>query len=247
VPEARPPDDRFGDLGPADERDERSAAEKLEERDRTHPEPDAGPPEVPRPSSRYAWVVGVAFLIVIIIAGINAIPNKGKNLFGPKAGTLLPRFSAPLASSNLEGDANVCQHVRCPERKRPACEIKLPGALNVCPPWRRPMILTFVFDRGADCFPQVDRVQRALPRLRGVDAVAVYFSHAPWSEIRGNVRRRRWTLPVAVDHDGAVANLYSVGGCPTTVFAGSDGRVSGDARLGPITEDQLVARARRLR
>jgi hypothetical protein len=241
------PDDRFGDLGPADERDERSAGEKLEERDRTHPEPDAGPPEVPRPSSRYAWVVGVAFLIVIIVAGISSIPNKGKSLFGPTPGTLLPKFSAALASSNLEGDANVCQRGRCPDQKRPACELKLPGALNVCPPWRRPTIITFVFDRGADCFPQVDRVERTLPRLRGVDVFTVYFSHAPWKEIRRNIRSRGWTMPVAIDHDGAVANLYSVGGCPTTVVARAGGRVSGRARLGPLTEDQLASLAGRLR
>jgi hypothetical protein len=240
------PDDRFCDLGPGEERDTRSAAEKLEERDRTHPEPDAGPPEVPRPSSRYAWVVGGAFPIVVIIAGISSIPNKGKSLFGPSQGTVLPRFSAALASSNLEGDANVCQRTRCPQNKKPACAIRLPGALNVCPPWRRPTILTFVFDRGADCFPQGDRLQRAVPRLRGVDAAIVYFSHSPWDQIRRNVRNRGWTLPVGVDHDGAVANLYSVGGCPTTVFARPGGRVR-VTRLGPLTENQLVAEARRLR
>lgn len=240
------PDDRFGDLGPGEEHDERSAAEKLEERDRTHPEPDAGPPEVPRPSSRYAWVVGVAFLIVIIVALISGIGKEGKGLRGPERGADLPKFSAPLARSNLEGDANVCQHDRCPDNKRPACGLRVPGALNVCPPWHRPVILTFVFDRGADCFPQVDRVQRALPRLRGVEAVTVYFSHAPWNEIRRNVRSRGWTMPVGIDHDGAVVNLYGVGGCPTTVFARRDGKVRG-TRLGFLTEDQLVAAARRLR
>jgi hypothetical protein len=50
---------------------------------------------------------------------------------------------------------------------------------------------------------------------------------------------------VGVDHDGAVTNLYRVGGCPTTVFANSGGRVL-ETRLGPLTENQLVAEARRL-
>ena len=36
----------------------------------------------------------------------------------------------------------------------------------------------------------------AFPRLHGVDAAIVYFSHAPWKEIRNNVRNRRWTMPV---------------------------------------------------
>jgi hypothetical protein len=241
------PDDRFSDLGPEEEGDGRSAAERLEERDRTHPEPDAKPPEVPRPSSRYAWVVGVAFLIVIIVAGISSIPNKGKSLFGPKPHSLLPKFSAPLALTGLQGDANVCQHEPCSENAgpQPACAVESRRVLNSCRLAERPLILTFAFDRGADCFPQVDRTQRALPRLRGVSVATVYFSRNPWKAIRRNVRSRRWTMPVGVDHDGAVTNLYRVGGCPTTVFANRGGRVL-ETRLGPLTENQLVAEARRL-
>jgi hypothetical protein len=243
------PEDRFGDLGPAEERrDERSAAERFEERDRTHPEPDAGPPEVPRPSSRYAWVVGVAFLIVIIIAGISSIPNKGKSLFGPKTGTQLAKFSTPLATSELSGDANICQKKPCSENAGPvpACSVRVRSVLNICEQWKRPLVLTFVFDRGADCFPQVDRVQRALPRLRGISVAAVYFSRAPFKAIRENVERRAWTMPVGVDHDGEIDNLYRIGVCPTTIFADRGGRVRA-SRLGPLTEDQVVKLARRLR
>ena len=43
-----------------------------------------------------------------------------------------------------------------------------------------------------------------------------------------------------------MTNLYRVGGCPTTVFANRGGRVRRTV-LGPLTEDQLVAEARRLR
>jgi hypothetical protein len=81
--------------------------------------------------------------------------------------------------------------------------------------------------------------------MRGVEVAAVYFSRNDFDEIRATVRRRGWTLPVGVDHDGAVANLYRVGGCPTTVFAYRGGRVR-KTRLGPLTEDQLVAEAGRL-
>lgn len=241
-------DDRFGDLGPEDERDERSAAERFEERDRTHPEPDAKRPEVQRPSSRYAWVIGVAFLIVIIIAGINSIPNEGRSIRGPAPGSQLPKFSAPLALSSLSGDANVCQRAPCPKNagEVPACSVHSRDVLNICDEWKRPLILTFAFDRGADCFPQVDRVERALPRLRGINVAVVYFSRNDPAEIRATVRRRRWTMPVGVDHDGAVANLYRVGGCPTTVFAYKGGKVR-RTRLGPMTEDDLVAAAGRLR
>jgi hypothetical protein len=42
-----------------------------------------------------------------------------------------------------------------------------------------------------------------------------------------------------------VANLYGVGGCPTTVFAEAGGRVA-DVKLGNLTEEQLRAQAGRL-
>jgi hypothetical protein len=50
---------------------------------------------------------------------------------------------------------------------------------------------------------------------------------------------------VAIDEDGAVANLYGVGGCPTTVFARAGGRVM-DTELGNLTEARLRRQAERL-
>jgi hypothetical protein len=43
-----------------------------------------------------------------------------------------------------------------------------------------------------------------------------------------------------------VANLYGVGGCPTTVFARPGGKVA-ETALGNLTEGELVRKARRLR
>ena len=47
-----------------------------------------------------------------------------------------------------------------------------------------------------------------------------------------------WHFPVVVDRDGAVTNLYSVGGCPTTVFAERGGRVR-QTKDGKLDESQL--------
>jgi hypothetical protein len=237
-------DDRFGDLRP----EGRSAAERLEERDRTHPEPREGPPEAPRPRSRYAWVVGIAFLIAIVVAGLNAVRNEGRGSRGPTPGSQLLRFSAPLATGHLRGDANVCQRTPCSSSagKLPACEVRSREVVNVCELWkRRPLVLTLVFDRAADCFPQVDRVQRSMRSTPGVRYAVVYFSRKERDEVRDIVGRRAWTMPVALDNDGAVTNLYGVGVCPTTVFALRGGKVVGTA-LGNLTEDQLRARVRGL-
>jgi hypothetical protein len=75
---------------------------------------------------------------------------------------------------------------------------------------------------------------------------SVFFSRKERDELQRLVEARRWTQPVAVDEDGAVANLYGVGGCPTTVFVRPGGRVA-ETALGNLTEAQLLRKARRLR
>jgi peroxiredoxin len=117
--------------------------------------------------------------------------------------------------------------------------------VNICELRKRPLVLTFIFDRGADCYPQVDRTERIKDDLPGVQFATLFFSHKKRDEIAGLVRKRGWTQPVAVDQDGQVANLYGVGGCPTTIFARPGGRVALTA-LGNMTEAELRTQAERL-
>jgi hypothetical protein len=237
-------EDRFGDLGP----ERRSAAERLEERDRTHPEPDEGPPETPRPGSRYAWLVGILMLVgLAVLLLTTALPNKGEGVLGPKQGEKLPDFAAPLVGSRLEGDANIRQRRSgsSAQGKIPACAVTSSQVLNICELRRHPVVLTFIFDRAANCNPQVDRVQKVkadFPRLR---FPVVYFSHKKRDELRSVVQRRGWSMPVGLDRDGQISNLYGVGVCPTTVFALRGGKVV-STNLGELNESQLRARVRRL-
>jgi hypothetical protein len=241
-------EDRFSDLG----RDDRTRAERigdrLAERDRTHPEPDQGPPEPPRPGNRYAWVVGIVLLMGVgVLLITTAIPNRGEGLLGLDRNERLPDFAAPNALGNLEGDANVCQKRPCPDGTGtvPACNLKSEEVVNVCELRRQPLVLTFVFDRGADCFPQVDRTERVMDTVRGVRFATVYFSRKDRDELRNIVGNRGWRQPVAIDADGQVVNRYNVGGCPTTIFARKGGKVV-ESRLGNLTEDELRREARRL-
>jgi hypothetical protein len=236
-------DDRFEDLGGG----ARSAGERLAERDRTHPEP-VRRPEVPRPGNKYAWVVGIVMLMGLgVLLFAQTIPNSGEGLRGPEPGTRLKAFAAPSALGAVEGDANVCQKRPCPEQAgaSPACELVAEGVVNVCRLRESPLVLTFIFDRGADCYPQVDRTERVKDDLPGVAFATVFFSRKDREEIRAVVRSRGWTQPVAVDEDGAVANLYGVGGCPTTVFVRPGGEVLG-TELGNLTEAELRRTATRL-
>lgn len=247
-------EDRFSDLGGGgpEDADGRSPAERigdrLAERDRSHPEPDERPPEVPRPGNRYAWLVGIVMLMAIAVLLITtALPHRGEGVLGLKPGKRLPDFAAPLALGHLEGDANLCQRRPCPKGsgRVPACELRSREVLNLCALRRRPLVLTFVFDRGADCFPQVDRTERVRSKVPRVRFATVYFSRKDQEEISRIVRNRGWKQPVGVDRDGQVTNRYGVGVCPTTVFARAGGRVSA-TKLGNLTEDELLRQASRL-
>jgi hypothetical protein len=228
-------DDRFDDL---------TIGERLAERDRTHPEP-VRRPEVPRPGNKYAWLVGILlFMGLGVLLFAQTLPNQGEGLEGPEKGSRLKVFAAPLALGNVEGDANVCQREPCPEQAggRPACSLTSEEVVNLCELRKKPLVLTVIFDRGADCYPQVDRTERIRRDLSDVNFATLFFTRKERGEIRRLVQARGWQQPVGVDRDGAVANLYGVGGCPTTIFARAGGEVV-DTKLGNLTEDELRRRA----
>ena len=237
-------DDRFEDLG----RNGASVGDRLAERDRTHPEEK--PPERPRPGrNKYAWLVGILAVMGLgVLLFTTTIPNAGEGLEGPELGTPLPAFAAPMTTGNFDenADANVCQEAPCSQSagRVPACDVRADDVLTVCARDRkRPLVLTFVVTRGADCEPQVDRVERMKGAFPDVE-FAVVMSGNSIDDARQIVEQRRWTQPVGVDDDGAVVNLYGVGVCPVTVFA-KDGVVQ-QVGLGNMTEQELRRRVRRL-
>jgi hypothetical protein len=236
--------DRFEDLG-AERRAE--IGDELAERDRTHPEPRR--PEVPRPGNKYAWAVGIVALMGLsVLLFAQTLPNQGKGFAGPTRNSIIKPFAAPNALGDVEGAANVCaKRKNCNDQAGPvpACTLHSEEVVNVCDLRRRPLVLTFIFDRAADCYPQVDRTERVRPSLPGVNFATVFFTHKDRDQVRAIVKERGWRQPVGVDRDGAVANLYGIGGCPTTVFARAGGRVA-TTKLGNLTEDQLRRLAERI-
>jgi hypothetical protein len=238
-------EDPFADLG--GRRPGRSASERLADLDETDPDrPGARPPTPRRPRSRYAWVLGVAFTVVVILAGVNAVRTGDGSLRGLPPGTTAPVFAAPAAGGRLDGDANVSQVATDVDgsRRRPACAVRGPGIVNLCELRREPLVLTFVVPRGTDGAGQLDLIERARRRTPGV-RFAVVVSGEPRAEVAALLRRRRLGYPVAVDPDGAVVNLYRVGVCPTTSFIARGGRVR-ETKLGALSENELARAGRRL-
>jgi hypothetical protein len=233
-------EDRFADLAP--ERDERSAAERFEELDEREPEPEPKPPRTPLPTGRYAWVVGIAFVIALIVAGANALRHSGAGFRGVPTGRRLAPWAAPLATSDHDNDATI--QPRAGGGHPAACSVRGAGIVNLCDLRRRPLVLTFVATAGAGCGAQLDRVERVRRAFPNVQFVGV-ISRKSLSDARHIVRSHGLGFPVALDRDAALFNLYGIGDCPTTIFARRGG-ISAGTRRGVLREARLAADVRAL-
>lgn len=184
----------------------------------------------PRPGGRYSVAVGVAFLILVLVAFANMITTREAGTLGldpNQTDTPLPEFAVPLALSSLEGDANIAQddcetsELPCPSgsERTPACRVDLKGAIRICDLFDKPLVISFWFTKGGDCEAQQDIVNAAYEKFRGRVNFLSLNIRDDRDKVREIVRERGWTMPVGVDQDGAVSNIYRVGLCPTFAFA----------------------------
>src|SRR5207248_6058996 len=101
--------------------------------------PRKEPPPPPAPvidTRRYQRMIGLFGLLLVIVVAVSFLTTRGVGTAGIPAGKRLVLFSAPLANSPLNGDANL----------NPPCTLAghNPGALNVCLlAKQRPLVLAF--------------------------------------------------------------------------------------------------------
>jgi hypothetical protein len=180
-------------------------------------------------SGIYSLIVGIVFIAVIAVAAVNLISTEDKGVLGASQEGDLPlaQFAVPDARSGASGDANIAQddcgaaRIPCPseDTRTPACRVEVPGAIRVCDLFDKPLVLSFWFTRGGDCEDQEDVFERAYRRYSPrVNFLAIDVRDSG-SEVRKLIEERGWTHPIGLDHDGALSNLYRVGGCPTFVYA----------------------------
>jgi hypothetical protein len=204
----------------------------------------------PRPSAIYSLIVGLVFVAVIAVAAVNLISNEDSGLLGAGDEGDLPlaQFAVPDARSELEGDANIAQDdceapgIPCSEgdRRTPACEIREPGAIRVCDLFNRPLVISFWFTRGGDCEVEQDVFEAAYRRFGGrVNFLAIDVRDER-KEVRRLIAERGWTHPIGLDRDGALSNLYRVGGCPTFLYAYPGGILHGTS-IGEFDRAKLFA------
>jgi thiol-disulfide isomerase/thioredoxin len=206
---------------------------------------------------RYSTFVGVAFLILIIIATVNTIRTQSGGTLGvdgAQRGMPLSEFAVPnaLPPGPLNNDANVYQddcstsQNPCPKdaRRPSACQIPRKGAIRVCDLFNRPLVLSFWFTRGANCLPTQDALNALSEKYKGrVNFLSIDVRDDP-SSVRSIAEDHGWTMPVGYDRDGAVSDLYRVGGCPTVAFAYPGGimdfaKASIDELSDPKIEDPM--------
>jgi hypothetical protein len=195
--------------------------------------------------------VGLAFIALIAVAGINTLStNSGGVLGASNEGDLpLSQFAVPDARRGSGGDANIAQddcdaaRIPCPSgsRRTPACQVNVPGAIRVCDLFDRPLVLSFWFTRGGDCENQEDTFERAYRRYSGrVNFLAINVRDGD-DEVRKLISQHHWTHPVGLDRDGALSNLYRIGGCPTFIYA-YPGGILQSTSIGRLNDAQFFSR-----
>ena len=177
--------------------------------------PSPAPPAID--TRRYRWMIGIIGLALVVGISVYQFASHGVGSTGIAAGHPLSDFAAPLAATDLNGDANA----------RPTCSAARhdPRALNVCLLARRgPLVLSFFVIGASQCVRQVSALQTLAARFPSVQfaAVAIGASH---SDTAALVRTHRWTIPVAYDADGRVGALYGVAACPMVEMADRGGIV----------------------
>jgi hypothetical protein len=189
----------------------------------------------------YRWAIGGFGIVLVVVLAIIQFATSGVKSAGVQPGHKLLPFAAPVATSNLMGDANLSK----------PCQLGYFGAraVNTCLMVRStPVVLDFFVTGSGDCTHQVDTMQtvsrRFPPGAVQFAAVAVDGGKAATAAL---VRSHHWTFPVAYDRDGAVGQLYGVELCPMVELAYRGGVVKsllfGDKWLAP---DRLAAQVRAL-
>jgi hypothetical protein len=189
----------------------------------------------------YRWAIGGFGIVLVVVLAIVQFASTGVKSAGVRPGQKLLFFAAPVATSNLVGDANFSK----------PCQLGYFGgrAVNTCLLARHgPVVLAFFVTGAGDCTREIDTLQRVSREFRPsavqFAAIAVGASKSDTARL---VRSHRWTFPVAYDRDGAVGQLYGVQVCPMVELAYRGGVVRsllyGDKWLAPAA---LAAQVRAL-
>jgi hypothetical protein len=145
----------------------------------------------------YRWAIGAFGLGLAIVISVALFLSRGVSTVGVAPGHRLHNFAAPVATSHLNGNANLSK----------PCRLGYLGsrAVNTCLlTRRRPLVIAFFVTGSSSCVREVDTLQKVSKQFAdgavGFAAVAVRASRSQTARL---VRSHHWTVPVAYDLDGA--------------------------------------------
>ncbi|MGK2932483.1 MAG: TlpA family protein disulfide reductase [Solirubrobacterales bacterium] len=185
--------------------------------------------------------VGIAVVLILVVIAFFALRGKESGTVGIGSvgiGEKVAPFAVPVASSDLDGDANID-----PEK---ACEVDLPHVIRICDYFGKPLVMSFWFTKGVSgCDDQQDVFDELEDRYKGRVGLLSINVRDDRDKVRGIISEHGWKVPVGYDRDGAVSNIYKVGLCPTFLFI-KPGGILKNAEIGTKTLPELEAQVRSL-
>jgi hypothetical protein len=196
--------------------------------------------------ARYGLYVVILATVLLAAFTIHVALSTHKGSTSIRPGLRIPAFAAPYAIGGPPGEVDIATHANDgPAGKVPACSERGSGILNICQLYERgPVVLALFFDAGS-CAEVLDELQRLAPSFPQVGFAAVAVKEQA-SSIARLVRSRRLTLPVGVDAEGRLGELFGMVSCPQITFVYPGGIVQSEALLSTPSPATLRARVAEL-
>jgi hypothetical protein len=165
---------------------------------------------------RYLWLLAV---VIIVLLTINRSLSRSALQTGVRPGRVIPAFALPLATGDVNGDANVATRANEGSAGRtPACRVRGAGILNVCQLYEHAPLVLALFVDASSCPAVLSGMQALAAANPGVQFAAVAIK-GKRPELRGLIARRGLTsVQLGFDRDGVLASLYQVVSCPQVTF-----------------------------
>jgi hypothetical protein len=214
----------------------------------------SGSPERPTDGPSYGGIAGarygryvVALAAILLVAfTVHVALNTHKGATSIEPGARVPPFAAPYALGGPPGEVDVATHAGDGAAGNvPACSERGPRILNICQLYERgPVVLALFFGAGS-CADVLNDLQRLSQSFAQVNFAAVAVKEAP-APVARMVRAKQLTLPVGVDGEGRLGELFSMVSCPQISFIYPGGVVQSAALLGTPSPAALRARVSEL-
>jgi hypothetical protein len=190
--------------------------------------------------------VAIVGLVLLALITLNTLTTHPRGADGIAPGEHVPPFAVPLATGDVQGDADIATHANEGSAgRRPACSVRGAGILNVCALYERgPLVLALFVDSGG-CTGVLDDMRALAGSFPGVGFAAVAIG-GERAGVRRLIASHGLGFPVGLDRDAALAQIYKVSSCPQVSFAYPGGVAQSRALLRRPARAVLRARIAQL-